>query len=296
MYCAHRSAGDCEVVDAEVDLERQRERRPEGQTFRDRLADLERQAPLRGRPLGRGEGAVEVELARGERRNGPGLRPELDFRRAGEACRPHLRSIDEGEIVERRRRRTGFDLGGELPGLVDRGAAVRQRRAGGAGGGHRTFVPRGTAVRPHRPLGFERHRRGGRLHGEAQANAAIVAAMAGAEPEGVGVVVGNKGAVAPQRAEQRADLAFEAHIVERNASPARRIGEHDAAMGYRQAVDADMIRIEPEQLDRRVDFAVAVQPHRRRGPVESELVDPEFAPHQRNGLELHGELASGNGG
>ena len=244
---AHRSAGNRQVVDAEVDLERKWERRPEAQTFRDRLADLERQAPLRGRPLGRGEGAVEVELARAERCDGPGPRAELDVRRTGETCRPHLRSIDEGEIVEGRRRRAGFDLGGELPGIVDRGAAVRQRRAGGAGGGHGTFVPGGTAGRPHRPFGLERHRCGGGLHGKAQADTAVIAAMTGAETEDVGVAVRAEGAVAPQRAEQRANLAFEAHIVERNAAAACGVGENDAAMGYRQPVDADAIGIEPER-------------------------------------------------
>ena len=120
--------------------------------------------------------------------------------------------------------------------------------------------------------------------------------MAGAEAERVGTVVGSKGAVALEGAEQRADVTLEAHIVERDVAATCRVGKHDAAMGYRQAVDADPIGIEPERLDRCFDLAAAVQPHRRRDPVETELVDPEVAPHQRGGLELHGELASGNRG
>ena len=120
--------------------------------------------------------------------------------------------------------------------------------------------------------------------------------MAGAKPEIVGTIIRAEGAVALEGAEQRADFPPEAHIVERDAAAARRVGQYDAAMGYRQAVDADAIGIEAEGLDRRFDLAAAVEPYRRRDPIKDELIDPEFAPHQRGGLELHGELAGGNRG
>jgi len=246
-------------------------------------------------PVGPGEGAVEIDLARREACRG--LRPgaEAHGRRPVEPRRPGVRPVHEGKVVECRAGRRGLELGGRPPRRGDRGGAVRERGSGGARHRHGSFETRRAAVRPPGSLGIERERRGRRVDGEVQLDPAIVAAMAAVQPERRGAARRREGAVALERTEQRPHFAGEAQILERDAAAIGGVSEDDAALSHAEMVDADAIGIEPERRHRRLDLAVPAELQRGLDALERQLVHPDVAAHQRAEAQFHPELAGGNG-
>ena len=256
-----------------------------------RLDHIERQTPV-----GAGEDAVEVDLPGREGDRSPWARAGFEFRRAGEVRRTRLRSVLEFEIVGGGPGGGRLDLGGDLPGLVDGGGAVRQRGADHARYGHGAFETRRICLDPHDAVGIERHRRRGRIDKQAQLNAAVVAAPAATDAKCVRPLTGGKVALALERTEQRAHLAVEIEIVEREPTAAGGVGENDMAVRHREPVDADAIGIKAQARDRRHDAAGPVELQRRLEAVDVHLVGAELAPHQAAETEFHGELAGGNRG
>ena len=112
---------------------------------------------------------------------------------------------------------------------------------------------------PHGAVGIERHRRRGCIDEQTQLYAAVVAAAAATEAKRVRAVAGGEAALALERTEQRAHLAAEIEIIEREPTAAGGVGQNDAAVRDREPVDADAIGIKAEARDRRRDPA---------GPVE----------------------------
>src|SRR5262249_36767648 len=153
----------------------------------------------------------------------PRLGAELELGGAAELDRALLRAVVDVELLEQHARRRRGDPAAGAPRRAGDGAALGQREPSRARQHQPALEARMLALDPHGAIGLDGERAIGRIDGETQPHAAIVAAPAAGNAIAVELAGGDEGALALERAVERADIALEPELVESRPSAARGI-------------------------------------------------------------------------
>ena len=282
-------AAERDLVDADADLDRNGG--PEGAAGQ--LRDF---ADGRGRRRPRAvvacERAVEIDLTARQHAVEARALAEFEFGDAGELEPLLFRAVLEFELLHQRRGRAGPDLAADAPGLAQRlgllraaarGDADRPRQAQGAVEFRRTAGERQHAV------GFDAERMIDRVDIDMELERTFVGIAAGGDSERIKFAADGSGALALERAEQRARLAVEPESVQRRTAAIRRVGERQLAILDAQPVDRQIIRTEIDREIGRQQMAGRVEAEAQLRSDQMHLGRPPFAAHQRAKREFETE-------
>ena len=160
---------------------------------------------------------------------------------AGEHHRALVRPVLERDVVQRRRGRRRPDRAAGVPRIAHHPLAARQRGADRPRQRNGAVELRHAAIERERAVDVGGQRVIGRIDAEPDLEPARIAAAAG-NSIAVGFVAGDERSFPPERPKQRADVAVERELLQRQARARRGIGENDAAVFDAQPRDGQIFR------------------------------------------------------
>ena len=206
---------------------------------------------------------------------------ECQLRFAAENDGPLVRPVLEREVLQRRRSRRGAHLAGELPRVVHHPLAARQRHSDRPRQRQRAIELRDAAVETQRTvdLGGQRTIRG--VDAEPELEPAVLVEAIARYPIAVKLVADDKGAVAPERPGERADVAVERELLQHDARAGAGVGERDASVLDLKTRDGERVRTESRRWSGPVDRACAVDAETDLRRKEAQLRGLHLATQQR---------------
>ena len=251
----HRVAAERGLVDADADLDRDFGAEGAGGQLRELANGGGRRQPA---AVGPGQRAIEIDLAARQHAVEARMLAELEIRHAGQLEALVRRAVLEFELLHQRRRRRRLDLAAQAPGLAQRagaarGDADRPRQAQAA------LETRRTGGERERAVGFGAERMTDRIDIDTKLELAVVAVAAGGEPKRIEFAADACRALALERAEQRARLAVEPEMIERDAALIGGVAERQSAVLDAEAVDGQRIGVKADRQIRRLQMSRGVE-------------------------------------
>src|SRR5215813_6387368 len=274
-----------DAVDPEADVDRHRCCAKRGEIADQQLNGLERQ-PLQ---LGIRQQAIEVDLPGGQGGGGVRIATKIYDGRAVQANEPGLPPIKQFQLVDQHGLGGSLDLAEHLPRIVDRDAAVRERRTNDTRQRRGALKTGGAALDPECSVRFKRQRAFVRVDGKPYFHAAVLAAPTTGKSVGVVLALGRKVAFDFEWTNERSHLATQVQLFDSELGTTRGIGEEKPAFVDCKALDRKPIRIKAEVQPRYLHGARPVQPEPHFGLLESNLIGAKLAAHQGAEAELHGQ-------
>ena len=249
-------AADREAGNADGELARQRrlDRRHEGI---DETLDHKERRPVR--QVGRGERAIDIDL---ERRNiavEMRLFAECQIGFAGEDHRAFVRPVLKRNVVQRRRGRRRPDRAAGVPRVAHHPLAARQRSADRPRQRNGAVELRRAVIDGERAIDVGGQRIIGRIDAEPDPEPGVGIAAAAGNSIAIRFVADDERSFSPERPKQRADVAVERKLLQRQARARRGIGENDAAVFDAQPGDGQIFRAPSARRGRPVDGAGTVE-------------------------------------
>ena len=211
------------------------------------------------RQVGRGERAIDIDLERRNLAVEMRVLAECQIGFAGEHHRALVRPVLESDVVQRRRGRRCPDRAAGMPWIVHHPLAARQRGTDRPRQRNGAVELRHAAIDGERAVDVRGQRVIGRIDAEPDLEPVVGIAAATRNSVAVRFVAGDEGSFPPERSKQRADVAVERELLQRQARARRRIGENDAAVFDAQPGDGQILRTPSARGNRPVDGAGTVE-------------------------------------
>ena len=166
---------------------------------------------------------------------------EFQIRFAVEDDRALFRPVQQHHFLQLGRSRCRLHFAGKLPGVIHDALAAGERGANRTHGGECAVELRNAAREAKQAFDLGRQRAIGRIDAEPHFEIAVVAGATSGDAKAERLAAGDEGAIAAERAKQRADVAVEGKLLQRKLRTGSRIAEHDTAVVDRQPRDAGRV-------------------------------------------------------
>src|SRR5262249_51903091 len=142
------------------------------------------------------------------------------------------------QVLQLGRRRRRLHFTGKLPRVAHDALATGERNADRTRGGECAVELRNAAREAEQALDFGRQRTVRGIDGEPHFQIAVVTGATSGDAKAERLAAGDEGAIAAEWSNQRADIAVEGELLQRDLRPGSGIAEDDAAVVDREPRDA----------------------------------------------------------